>query len=148
MIQLTLDTLDPEAIATNMRSNSNGAVVTFLGTTRDSFEGKKVLRLEYEAYEDMAIRKLGEVKQEAQNEFQIENISICHRIGLVEIGEISLVVVVASPHRKEAFLACQKIVDRVKEIVPIWKKEVFEGGSHWVSCEDHEFETPTSQQSL
>ena len=148
MIQLTLDPLNPEEITTGMRSNSNGAVVTFLGTTRDSFEGKRVLQLEYEAYEDMAIKKLEEVRREIQNEFTLEDISISHRIGLVEIGEISLVVVVASPHRKEAFLACQKIVDRVKEIVPIWKKEVFEGGSHWVSCEDHEFETPTPPHSL
>ena len=72
-----------------------------------------------------------------QQQLSIEDIAIAQRIGVVDISEISLVVVVASPHRKEAFMACQKIVDRVKEIVPIWKKEIFEGGSHWVACENH-----------
>ena len=88
----------------------------------------------------MAIKKLHEIRKEIQQQFSIEDIAISHRIGVVDIGEISLVVVVASPHRKEAFMACQKIVDRVKEIVPIWKKEIFEGGSHWVACENHEFD--------
>ena len=140
MINITYDKLDPERLTQAMRSNANGAVVTFLGTTRDSFEGKKVIRLEYEAYEKMAIKKLHEIRKEIQQQFSIEDIAICHRIGVVDISEISLAVVVASPHRKEAFTACQKIVDRVKEIVPIWKKEIFEGGSHWVACENHEFD--------
>ena len=140
MINITYDKLDPERLTQAMRSNANGAVVTFLGTTRDSFEGKKVIRLEYEAYEEMAIKKLHEIRKEIQQQFSIEDIAICHRIGVVDISEISLAVVVASPHRKEAFTACQKIVDRVKEIVPIWKKEIFEGGSHWVACENHEFD--------
>ena len=140
MINITYDKLDPERLTQAMRSSANGAVVTFLGTTRDSFDGKKVIRLEYEAYEEMAIKKLHEIRKEIQHQFSIEDIAISHRIGVVDISEISLVVVVASPHRKEAFMACQKIVDRVKEIVPIWKKEIFEGGSHWVACENHEFD--------
>ena len=140
MINITYDKLDPERLTQAMRSNANGAVVTFLGTTRDSFEGKKVIRLEYEAYEEMAIKKLHEIRKEIQQQFSIEDIAISHRIGVVDISEISLAVVVASPHRKEAFTACQKIVDRVKEIVPIWKKEIFEGRSHWVACENHEFD--------
>jgi molybdopterin synthase catalytic subunit len=87
----------------------------------------------------MALKKLEEVRQEMRAEFGIDDVAIAHRIGPVDIGQISLVVAVASPHRKEAFLACHKVVDRVKEIVPIWKKEVFEDGSRWVACEDHEF---------
>ena len=75
------------------------------------------------------------------SEFGIEDMAISHRIGRVGIGEVSLVVAVASPHRKEAFLACHKAVDRLKETVPIWKKEVYEDGSRWVACEDHEFAT-------
>jgi molybdopterin synthase catalytic subunit len=113
--------------------------VTFLGTTRVFSEGKRVVKLEYEAYEEMALKKLEEVRQEMRAEFGIDDVAIAHRIGPVDIGQISLVVAVASPHRKEAFLACHKVVDRVKEIVPIWKKEVFEDGSRWVACEDHEF---------
>ena len=139
MIQITCDPLIPEQITSQVRQNSNGAVVTFLGTTRDSFEGKRVLKLDYEAYEDMALKKMSEIRQEIQTEFGVEDIAIVHRIGPVEIGQISLVVAVASPHRKEAFYACHHIVDRVKEIVPIWKKEVFEDGSRWVACDDHDF---------
>jgi molybdopterin synthase catalytic subunit len=139
MIKITYDPLDPEQITSQVRQDTNGAVVTFLGTTRVFSEGKRVVKLEYEAYEDMALKKLEEIRREMQAEFAIEDVAIAHRIGPVDIGQISLVVAVASPHRKEAFLACHKIVDRVKEVVPIWKKEVFEDGSRWVACEDHEF---------
>ena len=114
-----------------------------MGTTRNNFQGKQVLTLEYEAYEEMALKKLGEVREELQAEFELEDIAISHRIGTVPIGEISLVVAVASPHRKLAFEACQQAVDRIKEVVPIWKKEVYEEGSRWVACEDHEFEEAT-----
>jgi molybdopterin synthase catalytic subunit len=139
MIKITYDPLDPEQITSQVRQDTNGAVVTFLGTTRIFSEGKRVVKLEYEAYEEMALKKLEEIRQEMQAKFGIADIAIAHRIGPVDIGQISLVVAVASPHRKEAFLACHKIVDRVKEVVPIWKKEVFEDGSRWVACEDHEF---------
>ena len=138
MIEITDAPLDPERITDQVRKDSNGAVVTFLGTTRDDFEGKRVLKLEYEAYEEMAYKKLEEIRQEIRAEFGVDDVAISHRIGPVDIGHISLVIAVASPHRKEAFYACHKVVDRVKEIVPIWKKEVYEDGSRWVACEDHE----------
>ena len=139
MIELTTDPLNPEKITAQVRRDTNGAVVTFLGATRNNFQGKQVITLEYEAYEEMALKKLGEVREELQAQFDLEDIAISHRIGTVPIGEISLVVAVASPHRKEAFQACQAAVDRIKEIVPIWKKEVYDEGSRWVACEDHEF---------
>ena len=131
---------EPDRVTALVRKDSNGAVVTFLGTTRDNFQGKRVLTLEYEAFEEMAVKKLEEIRSEIQAEFDVDDIAISHRIGVVPIGQISLVVAVASPHRKEAFLACHKAVDRLKEIVPIWKKEVFEDGSRWVACEDHELQ--------
>ncbi|HZA23738.1 MAG TPA: molybdenum cofactor biosynthesis protein MoaE [Dehalococcoidia bacterium] len=139
MIEITYQPLEPESITSQVRKDTNGAVVTFLGTTRVFSEGKRVVKLEYEAYEEMALKKLEEVRQEVRAEFGIDDVAIAHRIGPVDIGQISLVVAVASPHRKEAFLACHKIVDWVKQIVPIWKKEVFEDGSRWVACEDHDF---------
>jgi len=139
MIEITEQQLDCEKITNLVRRDSNGAVVTFLGNTRDNFEGKGVIRLEYEAYVKMAVKKLEEIRQEMIQEFGIQDIAIAHRIGVVDIGETSLVVAVASPHRTEAFQACHKVVDRVKEIVPIWKKEVYADGSRWVACEDHEF---------
>ena len=139
MIEISEQQLNAEIITNLVRRDSNGAVVTFLGNTRDNFEGKDVIRLEYEAYVKMAVKKLEEIRQEMMQEFGIEDIAIAHRIGVVDIGETSLVVAVASPHRTEAFHACHKVVDRVKEIVPIWKKEVYADGSRWVACEDHEF---------
>ncbi len=142
MIELTYDVLDPERVTSLVRKDTNGAVVTFLGTTRNHFQDRRVVTLEYEAFEEMAVKKLEEIRREMQAEFSIEDIAIAHRIGTVPIGEVSLVVAVASPHRVEAFQACHKAVDRLKETVPIWKKEVFEDGSRWVACEDHEFEDP------
>ena len=139
MIEITGKSLDPEAITALVQRDTNGAVVTFLGNTRDNFEGKRVVRLEYEAYEAMALKKLEEVRQQVMAEFGIEDVAISHRTGLVDIGQTSMVIAVASPHRKEAFSACHRAVDLVKEVVPIWKKEVYEDGSRWVACEDHEF---------
>ena len=139
MIELTDKQLDPEKFTAAVRRNTNGSVVTFLGTTRDNFEGKRVLSLDYEAFDEMALKKLDEVRQELTAEFGLDDIAIGHRIGIVAIGEISLVVAVGSPHRKDGFYACHKAVDRIKEVVPIWKKEVYEDGSRWVACEDHEF---------
>ena len=147
MIIITEQELNPEEFTARVRRDSNGAVVTFLGATRDSFEGKRVIHLEYEAYEEMAYRKLEEIRQELKAEFGVEDVAIAHRIGPVDIGQISLVVAVASPHRQEAFYACHEAVNRLKHSVPIWKKEVYEGGEHWVACEDHEFtdEAPLRQ---
>jgi len=142
MIEVTHEPLDPEAVTRKVVKDTNGAVVTFLGTTRDNFEGKRVITLEYEAFEEMAVKKLEEIRQGLMAEFQIEDMAIAHRIGRVDIGQISLVVAVASPHRKEAFLACHEAVDRLKATVPIWKKEIYEDGSRWVACEDHDFHAP------
>ena len=139
MIVITYDELEPDAFTARVRRDTNGAVVTFLGTTRDTFEGQRVIRLEYEAYEEMAYRKLEEIRKELKAEFGVEDVAIGHRIGVVDIGEISLVVAVASPHRGEAFHACHEAVNRLKHSVPIWKKEFYEGGEHWVACEDHTF---------
>ena len=144
MIEITHEPLDPERVTSLVRRDTNGAVVTFLGTTRDNFEGKRVLNLEYEVFDEMALIKLEEIRQELMADFGIEEIAISHRVGRVDIGQISLVVAVASPHRKEAFFACHEAVDRLKERVPIWKKEVYEDGSRWVACEDHEIPDPES----
>ena len=143
MIVITYEELHPDQFTSLVRRDSNGAVVTFLGATRDTFDGKRVTRLEYEAYEEMAYRKLEEIRQQLRAEFGVEDVAIGHRIGVVDIGEISLVVAVASPHRAEAFQACHEAVNRLKHSVPIWKKEFYEGGEHWVACEDHMFQEGT-----
>ena len=139
MILLTDEILDPVAVTESVHRECNGAVVTFLGTTRDNFGGKTVTRLEYEAYDVMAIKKLHEVRDSLCADYGIEDIAIAHRTGRVDVGHVSLVVAVASPHRAEAFEVCHEAVNRIKTIVPIWKKEWFADGSRWVACEDHEF---------
>ena len=132
MGMLTNESIDPNNVTSVVRKKFNGAIVTFLGTTRDVTDGKKVLRLEYEAYSELAEKMLLQIIDEATSKFGVSQVSIAHRIGQLEIGEISLVVAVGSEHRKEAFLASQYIVDRIKIIVPIWKKEIYEDGEIWV----------------
>lgn len=137
MIHITRSPLDPDMVTAKVRNPSNGAVITFLGTTRLFADGKKVLGLEYEAYTEMAVTELKNIIRDLEIKWQVSDIAIAHRVGPVGIGEISMVAAVSSPHRKEAFAACSDLVDKIKETVPIWKKEYFEDGDHWVSCEGH-----------
>ena len=136
MIEITREPLDPEAITARVRKDTNGAVVTFLGVTRDSTGNRNVLHLEYEAYRPMADHKLAEIAEEMRDRWSVEDVAIAHRLGRLEIGDISLVVAVASPHRGAAFEACQFSVHRIKQIVPIWKREFFEGGEVWVGSQE------------
>ncbi len=134
MIEITNEVLDPAAVAAKVSRDTNGAVVTFLGVTRSFTGNRRVLHLAYEAYRPMADAKLAEVADEMRNRWPVE-VAISHRLGMLEIGEISLVVAVGSPHRKDAFEACHYSIDRIKQIVPIWKKEFFEGGEVWVGSQ-------------
>ncbi|HID87231.1 MAG TPA: molybdenum cofactor biosynthesis protein MoaE [Anaerolineae bacterium] len=109
-----------------------GAIATFLGTVRDHSRGRRVLYLEYDAYPEMAERTLRQIGEEIRERWGLDRVAIVHRIGRLEIGEASVAIAVAAPHRAEAFEACRYAVDRLKEIVPIWKKEVWEGGEYWV----------------
>ncbi len=135
MIHIGPKPLNPQEVTDLVRKNSNGAVVTFLGTTRDLFEGRDVLYLEYEAYRPMAENMLQQIIDEVRERWAIEDMSIAHRVGRVDIGEISLVVAIGSPHRKEALEASAYALDRIKAVVPIWKKEVFQGGEAWIGSE-------------
>lgn len=130
--------IDARAVADLVRRTSHGAVVTFEGVTRDDTDGRRVLYLEYEAHEPVAEKVLARVLEEAAHRFGVQHLAVRHRLGRLEIGEASLVVAVGSPHRKEAFQVAQYAVDRIKQIVPIWKKEFFEDGSVWVglACDD------------
>ena len=134
-IEITADPLAPEPFMQHVRRDESGAVALFLGVVRDNSHGRRVLYLEYDAYPEMAERKLREVAEEVLARWPITDVAIAHRTGRVEIGEASLLVVVSSPHRREAFAACRHIVDRIKQVAPIWKKEVWEGGEAWVEGE-------------
>lgn len=131
-VGITAAPLDAAAIARSLRRPSNGAVVTFEGVVRDHNQGRRVLYLEYEAYEEMAERVLREIGERVRESFPVEEIALWHRVGRMEIGETSLVVAVAAPHRHEAFAACIEAVEQVKTLAPIWKKEVWDGGAEWL----------------
>ena len=144
MIKITSEPLNPEEITAQVRRDSNGAVITFLGTTRDFSEGRNVEYLEYEAYQPMAENMLQQIADELREKWDIDDFAVAHRVGRVDIGEISLVVALSSPHRQQAFEAGQYVVDRIKQLVPIWKKEAFEGGEVWVGSEEESAAAPAS----
>ena len=132
MIEILEGQLSLERCLAAVRRSGSGGIVTFTGTVRDVSEGKQVSFLEYEAYEPMAIAKLEQVVEETRSRWPVQAIAIQHRIGKLEIGEDAVVIAVACPHRAEAFAACKYAIDRLKEIVPIWKKEHGESGEVWV----------------
>jgi len=136
VVEITPNPLYPEQLINKIRKNSHGAVVTFIGTVRGSSEDKKVLYLEYEAYEEMAQKKLQQIIDEINQKWQLQDVAISHRTGRVNVGETALVIVVAAPHRKQAFAACEYAIDRLKQIAPFWKKEVYEKGESWVEHSD------------
>jgi MoaE-MoaD fusion protein len=118
-----------------VESPAAGAVVLFVGTVRDHARGRQVLRLEYEAYAPAAEKMLARIGDEIAGRWNVERVAIAHRIGLLEIGEASVVIGVSSAHRAEAFDACRHAIERIKEIVPIWKKEFYDGGESWIGSE-------------
>lgn len=124
--------LDAERVTAMVTNTANGGVVTFQGVTRDETGGRSVVRLDYEAYPEMAYKTLQQIFAEVEERWGIADVALAHRIGRLELGEASLVVAVGAGHRAEAFAATMYLVDRLKEIVPIWKKEHFEDGSVWV----------------
>jgi molybdopterin synthase catalytic subunit len=134
MFQITTEPLSVQRLNDLVKRPTDGAVVTFDGIVRNNFEGRPVQYLEYEAYAAMAEKKLAEIGAEVRQKFAVGNIAMLHRIGRLEIGESSIVIAVAAPHRHAAFEACAYAMDRVKEAVPVWKKEFFaDGDTHWVN---------------
>jgi molybdopterin synthase catalytic subunit len=128
---LTRSPIPTAELVRQQKAPGDGAVVVFEGIVRDNSHGRKTLYLEYEAYEPMALRKMEQIGQEAKRAFEIDHIGMMHRLGRLEIGETSVAIIVTAAHRRAAFRACQFAIDRLKEIVPIWKKEYFEDGSVW-----------------
>jgi molybdopterin synthase catalytic subunit/molybdopterin converting factor small subunit len=131
--RLTSDPIDVEAVIAEVADEQAGAIATFLGTTRAQSRGRKVVHLEYEAYEGMAEQVMQEIAARLKAEHELCDVAIAHRIGRVGIGETSVAIAVSAPHRHAALAACQQAIDTLKETVPLWKKEVYEDGeSLWV----------------
>ncbi|GIW40701.1 MAG: molybdenum cofactor biosynthesis protein D/E [Candidatus Binatia bacterium] len=124
--------IDVEALVRAVSAPSAGATVVFVGTTRVTNEGRRVRRLEYEAFGEMALREMEKIAVAVRERWPVQRVSIVHRVGVVPVGEPSVVVAVSAAHRAEAFEACRFAIDRLKETVPIWKKEFFEGGELWI----------------
>ncbi|HEV2175684.1 MAG TPA: molybdenum cofactor biosynthesis protein MoaE [Terriglobia bacterium] len=131
VFRITRDVLRADDLARELKAPDDGAVVTFEGIVRDNLHGRKTRYLEYEAYEPMALRKMEEISGEARRKFPIDRIGIVHRVGRLEIGETSVAIIVTAAHRHAAFDACHYLIDRLKQVVPIWKKEHFADGAIW-----------------
>ena len=132
LIRIVEETINFEEALSAVAAPENGGVATFRGDTRNHSEGQTIEKLFYEAYEPMASAELNTIADEIEKRWQVHNIAIIHRVGEVPIGEASVFIVAASPHRAEAFAACRYAIDTLKQTVPIWKKEYFQGGEVWI----------------
>lgn len=142
MIQITEKSIDVNKVIEAASSLGAGAVNVFIGTVRDTALNKKVVWLEYEAYESMAVLETRKIIDEAAGRWELLGCGISHRVGTLKPGEVAVVVAVATKHRRASFEACQYIIDKLKEKVPIFKKEVFEDGAEWISA------TPASEKQM
>jgi len=133
MVRLTHDPIDYAALTESVRRGNCGAVVLFLGTVRELTGDQVTVALDYDAYGPMAERKMAEIEAETRGRWPIGEIALVHRLGRLEVGEVSVAVAASCPHRGEAFDACRYAIDRLKELVPIWKKENWaDGRTEWV----------------
>jgi molybdopterin synthase catalytic subunit/molybdopterin converting factor small subunit len=135
VIEITREPIDINGLRARLLSGESGVVVIFDGVARNNTKGRRTLYLEYEGYAEMALKTLAQICGEAHEKWPINRVGIIHRLGRIEISESSVVIIVTSAHRRVAFEACHYAIDRLKKIVPIWKKEYFEDGAVWVEGE-------------
>jgi molybdopterin synthase catalytic subunit len=136
--RVTETPIDTAALLAVVGDPAAGGMALFVGTTRNENEGRVVERLEYEAYEAMAIEEMRRIGDEIARRWGVVAVAMVHRVGVVPVGQASVAVAVSAAHREEAFAACRYGIDTVKATVPIWKKEYYEGGEHWVGpCHAH-----------
>ena len=130
--RLTEDPIDLAAVVAEVEDERAGAIATFVGTVRAQSRGRQVVRLEYEAYEGMAENVMADLAEQLNERYDLCAIAITHRVGVCEIGDASVAIAVSAPHRQDALAACKDAIDTLKETVPLWKKEVYEGGEEWI----------------
>jgi len=135
MFRVTNQPIDLSELVGYVADAEAGAIVPFIGTTRNNNEGRKVLALDYDGYPEMAEKELARIGAEAKNKWPICKMAIVHRLGPVQIGEASVIIVVSSAHRDAAFAASRFAIEEIKKTVPIWKKEVFEVGEVWIGTQ-------------
>jgi molybdopterin synthase catalytic subunit/molybdopterin converting factor small subunit len=139
--------IDTQAVLTELKQPTDGAAVVFEGVVRDNTRGRRTLYLDYEAYEEMAVKQMNILAEQALQQFPIRDVAIVHRLGRLEIGETSVLIAVASAHRAAAFDACRWLIDTLKRTVPIWKKEHFEDGAVWADGEPFPAGIPKAESS-
>jgi molybdopterin synthase catalytic subunit len=132
MFRITRTPIVLDRLVRAVRDPGAGAIVTFLGTTRNENAGRHVVRLEYEAFTRMAVSEMRRLAAEARRRWPLRKVAMAHRVGTVPVGQASVAIAVSAAHRAEAFAACHWLIDRLKEIVPIWKREHFRGGQVWI----------------
>ena len=147
MVRLQSEPILIEELFCEVRTDADGAVVLFSGTVRDHNKGRRVLHLEYEAYTAMAQAEMEKIEADALQRFAVSRVALVHRTGQLEIGEISVLAAVSAAHRADAFEAGRFIIDTLKQSVPIWKKEVFEGGEVWIEGAGETPAGPTDDQA-
>ncbi len=135
MIKITGKPISPELVVDEVKTDSSGCVVAYIGLIREYSRGKQVLSVEYKDSKGTAENRLREIASEVRHKWQPDNIAICHRIGKLKVGDINLLIAVASAHRQEGFAACQYAIDRFKQIVPTHKTETYQDSSIWVEGE-------------
>jgi molybdopterin synthase catalytic subunit/molybdopterin converting factor small subunit len=135
VVALIRERIDRDALVASLQQPADGAIVVFDGIVRDNTRGRKTLYLDYEAYEEMALAEMRKLAAEAQERFAVDRVGVVHRLGRLEIGESSIVIVVTSAHRGAAFDACRWLIDTLKRTVPVWKKEHFADGAVWTDGE-------------
>lgn len=134
MIELTEKPIDVQKIIDFTSAEETGALVLFIGTIRNMTGGKRVKKLDFEAYDRMAISEMDKIVDKAKEKWETKRIAVVHRTGELQISDIAVVIAVSSPHRTEAFAACRFVIDTLKKTVPIWKKEFFEDEEVWVAA--------------
>jgi molybdopterin synthase catalytic subunit len=135
MFRVTDQSIDLNELVAYVTDAEAGAIATFMGTTRNNNEGRTVIALDYEAYPEMAEKELARIGNDAKKQWPICRMAIVHRLGPVQIGEASVIIAVSSAHRDAAFAACRFAIEEIKKTVPIWKKEVYEGGEVWIGTQ-------------
>jgi molybdopterin converting factor subunit 1 len=140
--EIIREAIDTQQVLASLKRDDDGAAVVFEGVVRNQTRGRKTLYLDYEAYEEMALQQMEALAEQSLTQFQIRDVAVVHRLGRLEIGETSVLVVVASAHRAAAFDACRWLIDTLKRTVPIWKKEYFEDGAVWADGEPFPAEIP------
>ena len=135
MHRLTREPISLDASLPEIGDPGAGALTFFLGVVRDNNDGRNVTRIQYEAYEEMAVEQMAEVEREIRARFEVTGVLLVHRLGMIAVGEASVLVAVSSPHRDSGFAACRHGIDRIKDLVPIWKKEFTADGTAWVGLQ-------------